>query len=362
MTSFHDFLHAMSTAALDTLTGFDRRAALAAGIDPARVRAWAALHDVYLAPTHSRQKQRLAADKARRGRFSLDQLALIERRLKPVASARTRAKLRLALLDAQGDYRALARLAKKLLPADKKPARRQVTFSRSRNGRRTMTVTADERDLADLEHAVTRDLDPSKPAAPQMLQPFLDIMRGDGAGVPRAVPRPLLLIPLPDWVTINDGGGDDTVLGLTDGTTITGAEFLNTHYTGAAQHLEAATFHPQEGAVNMYRTQRLANRKQRDLARATTPVCPVPDCRCAADMCEIHHITAWSHGGETNINNLAAVCRYHNRTNDDDPARPRRGRIVNVNGTPLWRSPRGLLASNHHHRYGAMHSLFRAAT
>lgn len=358
MTPFDSLLHALSAAALDTLAGFDRSAALAAGLDPARVRAWSQLHDVYLATTHSRQKQRLAAEKARRRGFSLDQLALIERRLKPIRSARTRAKLRLQLLDAHGNYQALARLAKKLVPAQKKPARKQVTFSRSRGGHRTMTVTADERDLADLEHAVTRDIDPSRPAAPQMLRIFLDLMRGDGAGVPRAVPRPLLLIPLPEWTKIINGNDDDTVLGLTDGTTITGAEFLASHAATAANGLEAATFHPQEGAVNLYRTERLANSKQRDLARATTPVCPVPDCRCAADLCEIHHVVAWARGGHTNMNNLAVLCRYHNRTNDDDPAVPRRGRIEIIDGTPTWRSPRGFYVANPHHPFGAMTALF----
>ena len=47
--------------------------------------------------------------------------------------------------------------------------------------------------------------------------------------MPYAVPRPQLLIPLPEWVRIIRGEGDDVVLGLTDGTTITGADFLTTH-------------------------------------------------------------------------------------------------------------------------------------
>ncbi|AWB81362.1 HNH endonuclease [Corynebacterium yudongzhengii] len=355
--TFQTLLQALSGSALDTLAGFDRRAALDAGLDPARVRAWAGLYDVYFAPTHSRQKQRQAAEKARRRGFSLDQLALIERRLKPVKSARTRAKLRLQLLDAQGDYQALARLAKRLVPGKKKPRRSQVRFSRSRDGKRTMTVTADERDLADLEHAVSREIDPSKPAAPQMLKAFLDLMRGDGTGVPRAVPRPLLLIPLPEWTKIIRGDGDETILGLTDGTTVTGAEFLQ-RYATEEYGLEAATFHPKEGAVNLYRTKRLANQKQRDLVRATQTVCPVPDCRCAADMCEIHHVKAWSRGGETNLDNLAVLCRYHNRMNDDDPAHPRRGRIEIIDGAPVWRSPRGYAVANEHHPYGAMQTLF----
>lgn len=63
MTNFHDFLHAISAAALDTLVGFDRQAALDAGVDPSRAKAWAELHDVYFGTTNSPQKQRLAGEK-----------------------------------------------------------------------------------------------------------------------------------------------------------------------------------------------------------------------------------------------------------------------------------------------------------
>ena len=139
---------------------------------------------------------------------------------------------------------------------------------------------------------------------------------------------------------------------------MTGAEYLNSHVATTKNELEAAVFHPQHGAVNLYRTQRLANDKQRALARAVTPGCPVPGCRHAADACEIHHITAWQHGGETNINNLSPLCRYHNRVNDDDPQRARRGRIEIVDAQPLWHSPRGYSAPNPVHRPGAMKMLY----
>ena len=365
MNLFRTLIKTMSGAAIDVLADFDKQLALDAGMDPNRVREWEGLHAVYFGKTSSRQKQRIAREKAQRKGFSLDQLVLIERRIKKVASNRTRTKLRLMLLDATGNYKALARLARKIVPGTVKPPRKQVTFTRSKAGCRTMAVTASDRDMSDLEHALMTGVDTTKPVAPQMLVNFLRLMRGYHAegsppeesahGVPYAVPRPLLLIPLPDWVKIHQGTGDETILQLTDGTSITGAEFLNQHYATAENHLEAATFHPEEGAVNLYRGRRLANEKQRVLARATSPVCPVPDCRHSADACEIHHITAWKHGGETNIANLAPLCRYHNRVNDDDPGRSKRGRIVNVAGTPTWRSPRGRIVPNTH---GAMHTLF----
>ena len=381
MTAFASFLQAMSSAALDTLQGFDAHAALDAGIDPAKVRTWAQLHDVYLSPSSSSpsimQMHAEAAAKARHGGFSLDQLALIERRLKPLPTSHDRARRRLELLDMllerrPSSYHSFARAIRECMPNEPKPPRRGVSFSRSRAGVRTMRVTASERDLADLEHALLRGLQPTSSAGSHMLAQFLRLMRGAGGtestrgaggaegtvGVAYAAPRPLLLIPLPAWTKLLGGSGDDVTLGLTDGTTMSGAEFLNRYYTSSSFQLEAAVFHPQEGAVNLYRTHRHANRKQRDLARATNPVCPVPDCRHGADHCEAHHITAWRDGGETNLDNLAMLCRYHNRTNDDDPHRRRRGRIENTRGTPTWRSPRGFAVPNTHHPFGAMQTLF----
>ena len=227
-----------------------------------------------------------------------------------------------------------------------------------------MNVIGPEQDIAAIEYALRRNLGDG-PAGPQMYENLMTILglrpdaQGEGDAAPArvapAVPRPLILIPLEDHITIVGGDGDDTILGLTDGTTITGAEYLAQNY---GEQLEVALFHPQEGAVNLYDTQRFANRKQRDLARATIPTCPVPECRHAADNCQVHHIRAWSKGGHTNMDNLAMLCRYHNRTNDDDPAKSHRGRVENILGTPTWRSPRGHLVANTVHPYGAMTLLY----
>ena len=365
-SSFSAMLEAMTGSALDVLADFDREAALNAGIDPTRVAAWGALHEIYFGAGMTRHNQLIAADKARAGRFSLDQLAMLERRLKVVSSKSMREKLRITLLDAasrtRSTYRALAEMAKKLIPATAPAPKKGVSFSTTRRGLRTMAVTADERDIADLEFALSQGLDTAQAASPQLLRKFLQLIRGESAGVARAVPRPQLLIPLPQYVEIVEGRGDEVVLGLTDGTTMTGAQYLNQFVATGDNHLEAAVFHPTHGAVNLYRDSRLANAKQRDLARAAMPVCTGPNCRRGADQCEIHHITAWKNGGETNLANLAPLCRYHNRVNDDDAHRARRGRIEMHGGTPTWISPFGRMmppeADNPHRRFGAMPSLF----
>ena len=69
MTLFRSLIKTMSEAAIDVLADFDRDEALAAGLDPNRVNAWKRLHETYFGPTSSPQKQRLAAEKARRKGF-----------------------------------------------------------------------------------------------------------------------------------------------------------------------------------------------------------------------------------------------------------------------------------------------------
>lgn len=345
----------ISGTTINALAGYDREQALAAGFSPGKVKDWALLHDVYFGPTQAVKQQATALDLAQKGAFTLDQLVMVERALKRIRRARARMKLRLRILQRKRNYRTLSALVRKLVPKPAPKPVKRVAFSKSRDGLRTVTATADERDVADLEHHLNQGIDPAQPAGPQLLENLLTLLRGEGGGVAHAAPRPMVLVPLPDYVRILGGEGDDVVLGLTDATTMTGAEFLQAHF---GEQLEVAAFHPQAGPVNLYRTERLANRKQRDLARAAMPVCPFPGCRQGADLCEIHHIEAWSRGGETNLANLSPLCRYHNRVNDDDPGRARRGRIENVAGTPTWSSPGGFAVANPYHPFAAMRTLF----
>ena len=366
MNSFAALVAGM-THAIDTLEHFDAQVLVDAGVNPSRVAEWKKIHQVYYGPTKFTRKQANAVAVARKTRKSLDQLVFIEGRLSSIEDPHELWSLRAELLAVRGNYQTLKRRAKEIVP-DREPAAPTASlgFGQSRGGMRPLRAIGSERDMAALEFALRQNVEADAPAGPQMLETLMRMLglrpEADAAaadapatGAAPAVPRPLVLIPLPDYIKILAGDGDETVLGLSDGTTMTGAEYLAQHH---GKDLEVALFHPQVGPVNLYRTQRFANQKQRDLARATMPTCPVPGCRHAADNCEAHHIQPWSRGGPTNMANLAMLCRYHNRTNDDDPKRSYRGRIENIRGTPMWRSPRGFLTANTVHPYGAMHLLY----
>lgn len=353
---------------------FDFQEAIDAGLDYATVKKWEMVHTAYFGPTKWTRKQAQARVAARTSQFTSDQLYLIESRIKHITDEREKWNLRIRLLGVRGSYGTLKRTADEIVPAKEMSApKKTMAFGKSRGRMRPMRVMAPERDMAALEFALNQHVSADQPAGPQMVDALLGFLglrmnsesepadsrqAAAASGVPPispAVPRPMILIPYPSYIDIVNGDGDETVLGLTDGTTMTGAEFLAEHY---GEDLEVATFHPQHGAVNLYHAKRFANRKQRDLARATLTTCPVPDCRQASDNCEVHHIEAWSRGGPTNMGNLAPLCRYHNRTNDDNPNRNYRGRINNIRGAPVWVSPRGFPVANKIHPFGAMTLLF----
>lgn len=65
------------------------------------------------------------------------------------------------------------------------------------------------------------------------------------------------------------------------------------------------------------RGQRTASLAQYIALVATQLCCTHEDCSRAAVESDVHHLIAWSHGGPTDINNLALLCRGHHSANND---------------------------------------------
>ena len=323
------------SAGVGVLADFSRDAALAAGLSTTRIRDLARVHDVFYGPTQFTRKQAdalLLADG-----MPLDQLVHLEKKLAAVPSAAQRWRIRLELLRHRGSFRALSKRIAKLIDDPAPPPKPACRFSRSRGGMRTMTVTYNERDLADLEHMLRAAISDDEPAAAQLADALFRVLR-DGSALPRTTFRPMILVPVHDYLRIMGGAGDDVQLMLTDGTTMTGAEFLQQEFGDV---LEVAAFHPQDGAVNLYRAERLANTKQRTLSKLMSPGCAFPDCRHSAETTQTHHMQAWKHGGMTNMDNLTELCTYHNGVNDDDRWLGWRGHIDTRGGRIRWIAPNG---------------------
>ena len=50
-----------------------------------------------------------------------------------------------------------------------------------------------------------------------------------------------------------------------------------------------------------------------DLVRARDQACVFPTCQTPAERCDIDHLTAWSQGGTTSLDNLVVLCEAHHR-------------------------------------------------
>ena len=137
MTPFQEFLNTQPT--IRVLEGFDKRAAIAAGVIPNLASKWEAIYTVYFGPTRWTKHQRLARKAAEM--FPLSQLVYIEDRLKKIPNEAERWRVRRKLLEKFSTHHELKAKADRLIlkPARTKP-KLQVRFGRSVYGRRTIQI------------------------------------------------------------------------------------------------------------------------------------------------------------------------------------------------------------------------------
>lgn len=71
------------------------------------------------------------------------------------------------------------------------------------------------------------------------------------------------------------------------------------------------------GSLDLGRSTRLANGHQRRALRALYRGCAMPGCDTGFDLCTIHHVRWWRHGGTTDLANLLPLCnRHHHLVHD----------------------------------------------
>lgn len=88
---------------------------------------------------------------------------------------------------------------------------------------------------------------------------------------------------------------------------------------GGVQHAQSD---PRGAVVALSSAQRVFTASQRKAMVARDGhECVIPGCRIPAIGCEAHHVTAWQHGGRTNIDNGVLLCWWHHRTIDTGPWR-----------------------------------------
>lgn len=361
-------LEGQGVALLDAIHSgrLDRRRLLDLGHPLSTAAKWTSLAGTFFGPTRSRRLQAAAVAAAREGRLSIDAMVVVDKHARkllkdaPVDVWELRAEL-CALTGTvdEIDRAAAARvrdLNRRVADAEKKAfGRRSLKGGKNSDaqGLRTVTVTLPERMMADML-APLRDTAGRLRSDNPLLsyeQAMADavVAHVSGGAGPAAPGKftPLVVIGLPDWAKLQHNEGDETVFALTDGTTITGAELVRGRM---AEHHLVGVYDPVEGPVNLYRESRLANTKQRTLLSAETILCPTPGCTTSAAECQVHHLTAWKFGGDTNLGNLSMACKVHNARNDDDPDDPpRNGRLARAPGRIVFHPPDGRPAETNRH-------------
>jgi hypothetical protein len=87
--------------------------------------------------------------------------------------------------------------------------------------------------------------------------------------------------------------------------------------------------------LHLGRARRTATAGQRLALAARDGGCSFPACDRPPDWCESHHVTPWTDGGPTDVNNLTLVCGFHHREH------AKRGwAVYMVDGLPEWIPPR----------------------
>ena len=336
------------------------------GIEISLAKNYTKLADTLFSPCDSPLIQREAIALAEQRELSVNHLLMINKHAKKLKARGAAWKLRAELIAREGSLEEVEAYAKTRVTEEggNKPKQRGVRVGRVIDGLRTISITDTQRRITDLEKtldaAVENDND--RPRSEALLEPFWDLVEGGGTGLIKPEYRTVIAIGLEDFAKVSCGKGEEVIVALSDGTTMTGAEFINAAMAGSlGDKLYVGLFHPTAGPVNLYEA-RFASERLRTLAMAENLVCPWPDCNVPADRCQVHHIDSHKNGGHTKPSNLTMLCKYHNGVNDDDglatPGRqrrkrpkrgkPSRGRMRRHRGKVRLHTPGGKLVGNTH--------------
>ena len=246
-------------------------------------------------------------------------------------------ELRLELTEFKGDVDKLAAYAKRRVrelnaTSGKTPPRSLViSHAPDATGRRTALFKLPEAEMARLERTL-REMIRQRGRVPEdiAMGNALWAMLSSGSVVSSSVVEPTVLLKSTRMKSC--GGG---WLQSTDGTRQLASEYAAREI---AKHGWVLLYDSANEPVDLWRTERIANAKQRKIIAVDQGTCAWPGCERSAMFGQAHHITAWEDGGQTNQSNLMGLCGPHNAMN----GRNGRGKMSRgPNGESLWHPPDG---------------------
>ena len=275
-------------------------------------RKYTRLATVFFGPADSPKVQRDSVALAEARQLSLEYLEMVNKHAKKLNTRGAAWKLRAELIAHEGTLDEVNEYGKQHVTEEggDKQKQRGVRVGRAIDGLRTISITYTQRRITDLEKtldaAITND---EQPRSEALLEPFWDLVEGGGTGLIKPAYRTVIAIGLDDFAKVSCGPGDEVIVALSDGTTMTGAEFINVTMEGAlGDKLYVGLFHPTAGPVNLYEA-RFASDKLRPLAMAENLVCPWPDYNVSADRRQVRLHTP---GGKlvSNTHDLSSMGRW----------------------------------------------------
>lgn len=309
------------------------------GIDRTLAKQIEKLGKVYCGPTHSTRKQANARKAGRDNAHTINTLLEIERLVGKLDDDKHAWPMRLALVREPADIRGLRARADELLAEYNASAKPNPEMKLGHKAVPDSTLT--DVSVRGPAHLAKAALDRAHALADETgvdpAEAFLQLAASDSAGG-GPVLDPAIIIPLNEEVAgWEEKGLDEVRLAMTNGTTMTGADFVRAHLSAQGYALLVDPITGED--LELYRLSdegRFATVKQRLRQRLKTPVCAWPGCGRPADESQMHHITAFKHGGKSEMKNFTCLCEFHNGRNDDDRDQPRYGHIDKIDGLDYW--------------------------
>jgi hypothetical protein len=136
------------------------------------------------------------------------------------------------------------------------------------------------------------------------------VMEGAGAESNPERREPLFVVHVDEETFRSGERHPDTLLELDDGTVVP-IDVLERYRCGG--RYQSLVLDASRAVLFLGREQRYANRAIRRALAARDRGCAVPGCGRPPEHCDAHHVVWWDNLGESNVDEMALLCRHHHR-------------------------------------------------
>ena len=137
------------------------------------------------------------------------------------------------------------------------------------------------------------------------LDATLELIGTGGTLAERRIPEVSVIV---DWRTLSEGVHGTTVCETRSGIPL---PVQTVHRLCCEAEVLPIVLRDGAEILHVGRSHRTATRAQRRALAAVHRTCAHPHCSVSFEHCQIHHITPWENGGNTDLDNLVPLCSRH---------------------------------------------------